>query len=94
MYNSLQVKRQNIIYLRIDDEELSKVSVYPNPTGGRVHISGLNSETNVNVYSVEGKLLKHYNTVSNYIDLELPSGLYLLKLISDKRSIIKKIIVE
>ena len=80
--------------LSIDDDELLKLSVYPNPTGGRVNISGLNSETNVDIYSTDGRLLKHYNAVRNYIDLELPSGLYLLKLISDKRSITRKIIIE
>ena len=42
----------------------------------------------------KGKLLKNYTSVENYIDLDLASGLYMLKLISDQRSIIKRVIVN
>ena len=80
--------------LSIDEGEELKVSVYPNPTNGRVYISGLNTETNIEVFSIEGKLLKTYKAVEDYIDLDLASGLYMLKLISDKQSEIKKIIIE
>ncbi len=80
--------------LSIDEGEELKVSVYPNPTNGRVYISGLNTETNIEVFSIEGKLLKTYKAVEDYIDLDLASGLYMLKLISDNRSVIKKIIIN
>ncbi len=80
--------------LTIDEDEELKVTVYPNPTNGRVYISGLNIETNIEVFSIEGKLLKTYKLVEDYIDLDLASGLYMLKLISDNQSEIKKIIIE
>jgi hypothetical protein len=80
--------------LSVDENELLNVSVYPNPTNGRVYFKGLKSETNIEVFSIEGKLLKNYNLIEDYIDLDLASGLYMMKFISDNRSITKKIIIE
>lgn len=80
--------------LSIADNTVLNVVVYPNPTTGRVYISGLNFNANVEVYSIEGKLLKRSQSVENYIDLDVTSGLYILKILSDNRSVIKKIIVD
>ncbi|MBO6880599.1 endonuclease [Winogradskyella sp.] len=80
--------------LSIDDNERSKISVYPNPTNGRLYISGLHNVDRVEVFSVEGKRLMYFNTVTNYIDLDIASGLYLVKLISNNHSVIKKVIKE
>jgi hypothetical protein len=49
---------------------------------------------NIEVFSVDGKLLKTYRSVEDYIDLDLASGLYHIKLVSDNRSLVKKIIVN
>jgi hypothetical protein len=80
--------------LSIDNEGLDDLSVYPNPTNGRVYVSGVNDISEIEVFSIEGKLLKQYKLTDNYIDLDLASGLYLLKLKSDTRYMIKKVIVE
>ena len=80
--------------LSIDNETLGSVSLYPNPTNGRIYFFGLNNDAKVEVFSIEGKLLKQYNSIEEYIDLDLTSGLYLLKLTSDHRSITKKVIIE
>lgn len=80
--------------LSIDDNERSKISVYPNPTNGRLYISGLHNVDRVEVFSVEGKRLMYFNTVTNYIDIDIASGLYLVKLISNNHSVIKKVIKE
>jgi hypothetical protein len=80
--------------LSIEDNEQLEVSLYPNPTDGRLYVSGISTSLDLEVYSIQGKLLKHYKAVDDYIDLELSSGLYLVKLISDKRSMIKKIVIE
>lgn len=76
-----------------DDTELN-VRVFPNPTTGRVYISGLTVNAEVEVYSVDGKRLKQSQSVVDYIDLDVTSGMYLLKLTSENRSVIKKIIVD
>lgn len=80
--------------LSIDDNERFKISVYPNPTNGRLYISGLHNVDRVEVFSVEGKRLMYFNTITNYIDIDIASGLYLVKLISNNHSVIKKVIKE
>jgi len=80
--------------LSLEDNEQLEVSLYPNPSDGRLYVSGISPSLDLEVYSIQGKLLKHYKAVDDYIDLELSSGLYLVKLISDKRSMIKKIVIE
>ena len=76
--------------LSIDEKERLEVSIYPNPTSGRIYFSGLQDKTKIEVFSIEGKLLKQFNAIEDYIDLDLPSGLYLLKLKNDNGSITKR----
>ena len=80
--------------MSIEDNNKSKVSVYPNPTNGRLYISGLNNVERLEVFSIEGKLLKRFTTVNEYVDLDIASGLYMVKLTDNGRTIIKKVIKE
>jgi hypothetical protein len=80
--------------LNIDEPELNNIVVYPNPTNGILNILGLQSKADIEIFSIEGKLLKEFTAIENYVDLDLASGLYLLKLNSGNRSVIRKIIVE
>ncbi len=80
--------------LSIEDNDISKMSVYPNPTDGRLYISGLNNVERLEVFSIEGKLLKRFTTVNEYVDLDIGSGLYMVKLTDNGRTIIKKVIKE
>ena len=80
--------------LSITDNTELNVAVFPNPTTGRIYFSGLNSKADVEVYSIEGKLLAQYQSVEDSIDLDVTSGIYLIKLTSDNRSVIKKVIVD
>ncbi|MDN3492716.1 endonuclease [Winogradskyella bathintestinalis] len=80
--------------LNIADNQTPVVSVYPNPTAGRVFVSKLNTSVDVDLYSVDGKLLKRFINVDDYIDLNVASGLYLLKLKIDNQTSIQKIIVD
>ncbi|WP_439153293.1 endonuclease [Winogradskyella sp.] len=80
--------------LSIDENLESEIKVYPNPTKGRVYISGLNADVKCDVYSIDGRLMKQYLKVENYINIDLSSGLYILKLTSTNKSIIRKIVVD
>ncbi|WP_299113110.1 endonuclease [uncultured Winogradskyella sp.] len=80
--------------LNVDEDEFSEVLVYPNPTNGRLYVYGFNDKPNAEVYSIDGKLLKHYKSIDDYIDLDLAPGLYLMKFTSNNRSMIKKIIIK
>ncbi|GAB4159894.1 MAG: endonuclease [Winogradskyella sp.] len=79
--------------LSIEENELKAIALYPNPTTGRLYING-NDIVNIEIYSVEGKRLKQFREVENFIDLDLVSGLYLLKLENEKGFVTKKIVVE
>ncbi|WP_296315490.1 endonuclease [Winogradskyella sp. UBA3174] len=80
--------------LSIQDNSKLQLSVYPNPSDGRVYIKGLSEAIEIEVYSIEGKRLKYFKSVEDYIDLDVASGLYLLKLTSGNRSIVKKVMVD
>ncbi len=80
--------------LSIEENNELQLTLYPNPTEGRVYISGFNGAIEVEVFSIEGKRLKRFDAVENYIDLDIASGLYLLKLTSNNQSVVKKIVVE
>jgi hypothetical protein len=80
--------------LSIAENSELNITIYPNPTDNRIFISGLASEAHIEIFSIEGKRLKNYKSVNNYIDLNLASGLYVLKLMSANRSVIRKIIVN
>lgn len=80
--------------LGIEDNSELQFRVYPNPTEGRVFIKGNNTPIEVEVFSIDGKLLSQFNAVENFIDLDISSGLYLLKLTSNNRSVVKKIVVD
>ena len=68
--------------------------LYPNPAQKAVMISGLNNGT-LEIYSMSGAKL--YSTAfqgETQIPIDLASGIYLAKVISDNTSIIKKLIVK
>ena len=69
------------------------MTIYPNPTNGRIYLEGDNAEA-AEVYSLQGKFLKRFTEFENYIDLNLSSGLYILKLFNGDKSIVKKLIVN
>jgi hypothetical protein len=76
------------------DTNKLQLKVYPNPTVGRVYIAGFKSAIAVEVFSVDGKRLERFDAVENYIDLDMASGLYLLRLTYNNQSVVKKIVVD
>ena len=86
--------------LNVNDVELKKsISIYPNPSNGKISIktSGNTILENIEIYTVNGQRLKVYNNLKNQKTIELKSlssGLYFLKLNSDKGSITKKFVVQ
>ncbi len=79
--------------LSVDEIGLEELSLYPNPSKGRIYFEGSDIKS-LEVYSVEGKQLRQFNFFENYVDLDLASGLYLIKLNNSNGFITRKIIVE
>jgi len=83
-----------------DDVALQKaVTIYPNPSNGVVFVKNIGNDVleKAEVYTVNGKKLKVFTNLSKNTNLELSSlqsGLYFLKIRSDKGITIKKIILQ
>jgi len=71
------------------------IQVYPNPTDNRIYLKGIKNETNISLFSIEGRQLKTFKINTNsFLDLNLVSGIYMLKISSEGQSIVKKIILK
>lgn len=89
----------NLCSLGVSDSRLPNISIYPNPTLGNLTIELNNTASNINLSLMNSisqvVLTKNYNS-TNYINLNLdvPKGLYFLRLESNGKVITKKIIKE
>ncbi|MGB1269204.1 MAG: endonuclease [Flavobacteriaceae bacterium] len=88
--------------LAVDDYVANDFSIYPNPTHADiVYINkGNNTIKNLELYSISGKLIlsKKINTSHSTITLDnlnsVASGMYLLKIQTDKNTVIKKLVIN
>lgn len=88
--------------LAVDDYAANDFSIYPNPThADLVYINkGNNTIKNLELYSISGKLIltKKINTNNAIITLDslnsVASGMYLLKIQTDKNTVIKKLVIN
>lgn len=81
--------------LLINDFEYREIQVYPNPTsnGVRINIGENNSLSSIQLFNIQGQILRKVN--SSHIDLSsFSSGIYFLKVHTDKGTITKRIIKQ
>lgn len=78
-----------------------KATLYPNPATDKaiLEVEGLNNNADVIVYDLQGRIIKTYKLNTNQTELEidvnsLTKGIYNIKVINDKNSITKKLIVN
>lgn len=81
----------------LNNSEISSslVTLYPNPFNDHVVIEGLKSNFSYDIYNVSGKLIQSNldATSGTKIDTKsFESGIYILKIVSENETIIKKII--
>ncbi|MDR3047394.1 MAG: T9SS type A sorting domain-containing protein [Bacteroidales bacterium] len=69
------------------------VRIYPNPTTGWVMIE-TERTAEVSIFNVAGKLVSTHTVNNNGLNLNLSSGLYFVKVVSEGKSTIQKLIVE
>ena len=81
--------------LSVKDSNMMDVQLYPNPTHNRIFINGLKEPSTFEVFSAEGRQLS-ISTLSNnsFLDLNVSSGVYFVKISSEGKSTVKKIIVK
>lgn len=72
-----------------------KISLFPNPTSGVLHMKGCTSPVTVRIYNLHGKLLEVYPRQQTSIDLSsLPHGMYYIDLIELQGSRTRKMIIK
>ena len=82
--------------LSLEDESITKIKVYPNPTKGEVYIKGVRESSLIKIYNSQGlKVLETQNNTDNLsLNLNLSSGVYLIHVIQDYKSIFKRIVIN
>ncbi len=80
--------------LSVVENELKDFRMFPNPTEGRIYISGYGNASKLNVFSIEGKRLAEFDLTTDYVDIDLPSGVYLIKVISGQSERVDKLIIK
>ena len=80
-------------------EVFTDISVYPNPTGAVLHISGVERNARYTLSGIDGKVLKRGKLKAGKGDhsVAIPSlnkGIYVLQLITGKGSVTRKIVKE
>jgi hypothetical protein len=71
------------------------VGIYPNPTTGSVHLAGLTDAADVQVSNLAGQILQT-TTISpdSGLRLDLPAGVYFLRVRSGGKSAVKKLVIQ
>jgi len=81
----------------IGQSGINEISIYPNPVRDKLNVSGLSSETVARIYSINGQLMLTRNLTNTLEEInvsDLSDGLYIIKLETDKETIVKQFIVH
>src|SRR5690606_61371 len=74
-------------------DQQTHISIYPNPTSGILNIQSEKETQQVQLISVEGKIVRKLGAVSQLDLNNLPNGIYILKVqFTDGKSEIKKVV--
>ncbi len=80
-------------FVGVDDDKISAIKIYPNPSADIIHIEGIqfNENNKLTLYDIHGKLiLEKYITDNTTIDISsLESGIYFIKLNDTYSKVIK-----
>ena len=81
--------------LSVESYNNQDIVLFPNPSSGRFYLKGIHNETHVEVYALEGRRIKTIvMDTDNYFDLNISSGVYVVKIINEGRSVVKRIVIE
>ncbi|MDU8886044.1 endonuclease [Yeosuana sp. MJ-SS3] len=81
--------------LSAEDESIIKVKIYPNPTKGEINIRGIEETSFIKIYNSQGVKVFENKYLGNVnINLNLSSGVYLMNIIQDHKSIFKKVVID
>lgn len=79
--------------MNVHEVSAQRVYVSPNPTQGTVHIFGLDNIDKIELFSLQGKLIKVFQNTNNHLDIsQLPKSVYVMQIQSEKKLYTFKII--
>jgi hypothetical protein len=80
----------------IEENEVSNVRIYPNPTTGQLSIEkGQLTIDSVDIFDIYGRKLSHYSLLNTQYSIDishLPAGVYFLRIHTNKEIVNKKVI--
>jgi len=77
------------------NDNLGSFRIYPNPANQILRIDGLDESSVVKVYSIHGVLVSSKKSNSlDTMNIQLPSGIYMLKIQSNGKIFSKKVVIE
>lgn len=96
IWNSDVLITVNLTPLGIDDGyEVTKPTIYPNPTSDFISVSGISNEYSITIFDLNGRMIYQNTPSDNKVDISfLPKGIYFVKLISSKEFSIHKVLKQ
>jgi len=77
------------------DFDLNKVSIYPNPTKDYFIVSGLDTASKIELFNTVGsKVFESEFTGEQQFNIEVTAGIYLAKITTDDKVVVRKIVME
>lgn len=81
--------------LSIEDHTLSQLKIFPNPTTNSIQILGLQNAAKIELFTSEGRKLSTTTIAAEgKLDVNVSSGIYFIKIISENKSVVKKLLVK
>lgn len=80
-----------------EEEETITFKMFPNPTTDYLNINILNPHSSLNIYNIHGQIVltQKLTQGTNHINLnQTSSGMYLVEITSENRTLIKKLVVK
>lgn len=78
-----------------EDFKTSAIKIYPNPSQGQLNFMNLPNKVEIRIFSLTGEeLFRQKDFDEKSLNLDLPKGVYLLKMNSDQETTSQKIIIE
>lgn len=80
--------------LSTTQNELSQFTFYPNPAKNNITFSGLQNYAIIEVFSIEGRKVETLRLINNTAELNLTSGVYLLKVKQNDTTVTRRLIIK
>lgn len=81
--------------MKIEENNLSSMWLYPNPSSGKINISGIEGKARFVLYSLSGEKIFTRNIKEKAsFNIDLPTGIYLVKIVGDKTTQTSKLIIR